>query len=63
MCQLSDGNDSQFTSLEGHGDAAVLDLDVSESNEFLVSCSSDGVVALWDLKSSALLRRTDLTQG
>ena len=58
MCQLHDGGESQFVSLEGHTDV-VLDLDVSESNEFLVSCSADGVVALWDLKTRALLRKTD----
>lgn len=59
VCQLRDGSGSEFTSLEGHKDSAVLDLDVSESNEFLVSCSADGVVALWDLKTKELLRKTD----
>lgn len=58
VCQLDDGGGSTFASLEGHTDA-VLDLDISESNEFLVSCSKDGVVALWDLKTNALLRRTE----
>ena len=58
VCQLDEGGGSTFASLEGHTDA-VLDLDISESNEFLVSCSKDGVVALWDLKTNALLRRTE----
>ena len=58
VCQLDDGGGSTFASLEGHTDT-VLDLDISESNEFLVSCSKDGVVALWDLRTRALLRKTD----
>ena len=58
VCQLRDDSESQFTSLEGHS-GEVLDLDVSESDEFLVSCSIDGFVALWDLKSKVLLRKTD----
>ena len=62
VCQLRDGSGSQFTTLEGHKDV-VLDLDVSESNEFLVSCSADGVVALWDLRTRALLRKTDSECG
>ena len=62
MCQLHDGSESQFVSLEGHKDV-VLDLDVSESDEFLVSCSADGVVALWDLRTRALLRKTDSECG
>lgn len=44
-----------FSSLVGHTEA-VLDCDLSESNQFLVSCSLDGSLVLWDVKSRRRLR-------
>ncbi len=59
VCAIDAGD---FVSLCGHADG-VLDVDVSESNQFLVSCSLDGVLALWDLKTRSQLRATRQPDG
>jgi WD40 repeat protein len=60
VCTLDDASD--FVSLCGHTEG-VLDVDVSDSNQFLVSCSLDGTLALWDLKTKAQLRATRIENG
>ena len=53
LCEL--GPDPKYTSLVGHSEG-VLDCDISESNELCVSCSLDGNLILWDLKTRTQLR-------
>lgn len=55
LLSICDLQTASFVTLPGHSEG-VVDFDISESNQFIVSCSLDGSLILWDLTKRTQLR-------